>query len=196
MSLQKLLVRATVLKLVADSYTADLQKLRESMERLREIASRMGARDVESQATLILEALEGEAEAARREYFRLFELGETPPYETAYTCRMNPHRAQFERADIAGFYKAFGVKPSKELPDHIAAELEFLSLLHLKEANAIKEGRKEEAEICREARKKFLKQHLTWIPQLHETLKQKSKTKLYPQLTNLTQTIITHLLKE
>lgn len=166
------------------------------MEKLREIASRMGARDIESQIDGILGALEEESEIIQGEYFRLFELGEAPPYETAYTCSMNPHRAQFERADIAGFYKAFGVKPCKELPDHIAAELEFLSLLHLKEANALKNNKQQEAEICREARIKFLKQHLTWIPQLHQTLQQKSKTKLYPQLTKLTQTIITHLHKK
>lgn len=88
-----------------------------------------------------------------------------PPTETAYTA-ITPQHAMvksFELADIAGFYRAFGVEvtPGTERPDHIAAELEFMHLLCVKEIVASGDGQGgEQAGICRDAREAFLRDHL------------------------------------
>ena len=80
----------------------------------------------------------------------------------------------FELADVAGFYRAFGVQVSRgsERPDHITAELEFMPLLAVKEAIAIQEeGDGEHAEVCREAAGAFLQDHLgRWALRLGERL--------------------------
>jgi DMSO reductase family type II enzyme chaperone len=80
----------------------------------------------------------------------------------------------FEMADVGGFYKAFGVKldDSGERVDHIAAELEFMNLLAVKEAVALQEeGEGEHARVCRDASRAFLRDHLVrWAPRLGECL--------------------------
>ncbi len=80
----------------------------------------------------------------------------------------------FEMADVAGFYKAFGVAVSEggERADHIAAELEFMHLLAVKESIALQEeGAGEHSEVCRDAARAFLRDHLArWAPRLGECL--------------------------
>jgi TorA maturation chaperone TorD len=67
-------------------------------------------------------------------------------------------------ADIAGFYSAFGLAVSAERPDHIVAELEFMSFLLLSEAEACGDGESERAEIAAGAAQMFLRDHLgTWV---------------------------------
>lgn len=66
-------------------------------------------------------------------------------------------------ADIAGFYRAFGVEPRAhraERHDHIVLELEFMYLLTFKEADALDRGVDGGAEICRDAQRSFLAAHL------------------------------------
>ncbi|HET7377314.1 MAG TPA: molecular chaperone TorD family protein, partial [Anaerolineae bacterium] len=80
-----------------------------------------------------------------------------------------PHefRQSQELADIAGFYRAFGFTfdgKIHERPDFLASELEFMHILTLKEARAVEAGRADQAEICIEAERKFLQDHLgRWI---------------------------------
>jgi TorA maturation chaperone TorD len=73
----------------------------------------------------------------------------------------------FEMADVAGFYRAFGVEvdPSGDRVDHIAAELEFMNLLAVKESIALQqEGEGEHAQVCRNASRSFLRDHLgRWV---------------------------------
>ncbi|MDP6978160.1 MAG: molecular chaperone TorD family protein [Myxococcota bacterium] len=80
----------------------------------------------------------------------------------------------FEMADVGGFYKAFGVElgDSEQRVDHIAAELEFMNLLAAKEFTALKEeGPGENAQICRDASRVFLRDHLVrWAPRFGECL--------------------------
>ena len=87
-------------------------------------------------------------------------------YETEYGL---PHefRQSQEMADIAGFYRAFGFDttgPTHERPDYLGAELEFMCVLALKEANARARGMDEQVEICVDAQRKFVQDHLgQWI---------------------------------
>jgi len=77
-------------------------------------------------------------------------------------------------ADIAGFYRAFGVEPRAhraERHDHIVIELEFMYLLTFKEAGAAGGAMDAEAEICRDAQRSFLAAHLgRWGTRFFELL--------------------------
>ncbi len=66
-----------------------------------------------------------------------------------------------QMADIVGFYKAFDIKqPIGERVDHICLELEFMYVLINKELFAVENGWKEKAEICHEAERKFIGDHI------------------------------------
>jgi DMSO reductase family type II enzyme chaperone len=106
-----------------------------------------------------------ESSAARSAPTEMDQLGGAPQLELTRT---------FEMADVAGFYKAFGVEAesSGERPDHIAAELEFMNLLAVKECIALQEeGAGEHADVCRNAARAFLRDHLArWAPRLGQRL--------------------------
>ncbi len=91
--------------------------------------------------------------------------GEAPPYESQYG-RLNLGQQSEEMADIAGFYRAFGLKaPEKERVDHLAVELEFMAFLALKEAWALHSGEPERALEVRTAQTRFVADHLArWVP--------------------------------
>lgn len=86
----------------------------------------------------------------------------------------NEFRLSQELADIAGFYRAFGFNVGgavRERPDHLAVELEFMYLLALKESHADAHGTQEQKEVCIDAQRKFLGEHLgRWIEQFAESL--------------------------
>ncbi|HEY4983535.1 MAG TPA: molecular chaperone TorD family protein [Verrucomicrobiae bacterium] len=76
-----------------------------------------------------------------------------------------PHRL----ADLAAFYCAFGLEvagDADERQDHICLELEFTCVLAAKEAYALENQLDaEELALCRNAQKKFLREHLgRWTP--------------------------------
>lgn len=102
------------------------------------------------------------------QFFGLMTSKECPPYETEYCPTTNAtHRAQ-ALADIAGFYRAFGLEPSRDAPerhDHISLELEFMAWLLAKEEHAMRldaPGSLENAGLCREASRRFFDEHLAW----------------------------------
>jgi TorA maturation chaperone TorD len=87
--------------------------------------------------------------------------GGSSPYEGSYGGAPRLAGKGTALADIAGFYAAFGLTPHvAEVEDHIAAELEFMSALALKEAAAVAGGMVEEAAITRAAQAAFLRDHL------------------------------------
>lgn len=139
----------------------------------------------DSASTLVPEELEGEF----NELFmtRMF----CPPYETSYG------RHKFSKpevlADISGFYKAFGfsVSDAEEMLDHIAVEMEFMSLLMLKEAYAVEQGLTEMIEICDSANRKFLSEHLgRWVEAFCNNLTQKTENVFYKNLAVFTMKFI------
>lgn len=89
-----------------------------------------------------------------------------PPYEGAYGPPQMAGKAAL-LADVAGFYRAFGLEPAAgqpEVEDHVSVELEFMSVLALKEAWAIAGALTDELEITRAAQRAFLTDHLArWI---------------------------------
>ncbi|MBE7522852.1 MAG: molecular chaperone TorD family protein [Burkholderiales bacterium] len=91
---------------------------------------------------------------------------ECPPYAAEYD-QANLFQKTQTLADIAGFYRAFGLQTAPALherADHVSVELEFMHFLCLKEAHAAERGEaSDRAAQCRAAQAKFLGQHLaTW----------------------------------
>jgi TorA maturation chaperone TorD len=105
------------------------------------------------------------------------QLGGAPQLELTRT---------FEMADVAGFYKAFGVAVDErseggERVDHITAELEFMNLLAVKESLALQEeGEGAHAQTCRNASRAFLRDHLgRWAPRLGECVDHASNDAIF-----------------
>ncbi|MBM3180225.1 MAG: hypothetical protein FJZ86_07705 [Chloroflexi bacterium] len=107
------------------------------------------------------------------------------PYESTYS----PAGMEQSLADIAGFYRAFGVQMSPdahERVDHIGSELEFMAVLCAKEAHALRNGLTEQAQICRDARSAFLSDHLgLWALAFASRVQDKARLPLYPALTDM-----------
>jgi DMSO reductase family type II enzyme chaperone len=84
-----------------------------------------------------------------------------PPYETEY-ANMHLFQQTDFLADLAGFYRAFGVqvREGTERLDHLAIQLEFLHLASFKEARALESGLAEAAAVCRDAQAAFIEEHL------------------------------------
>lgn len=102
------------------------------------------------------------------EHVRLFgPVARCPLHETAYGDAGRLLGRSACLADIAGFYLAFGLHPADSnahREDHIGLELEFMSLLNVKEAYAIVEGRRDAVEVTHTAQQRFVQDHLgTWI---------------------------------
>lgn len=88
--------------------------------------------------------------------------GPVPPYETEYGTDALFLQPQ-EMADIAGFFRAFGLELDRQQHqrvDHIACECEFLAFLCRKEAYALEQGDGEMLEQTCKAQRLFLKDHL------------------------------------
>jgi TorA maturation chaperone TorD len=73
-------------------------------------------------------------------------------------------------ADVAGFYNAFGFEVEEgigERPDFVGTELDFINLLLLKQAYAMKNGWTEQAGITADAVSSFMEAHFVrWVPKL------------------------------
>lgn len=131
----------------------------------------------------------GRLEASYRDAFTHVHSSDCPPYETDYTTGEIFRQSQ-ELADLAGFYRAFGVGGSseeRERPDHISVELEFLHLLAYKEAWAVVQGDGEGQEVCRHAEERFLADHvLRWVPGFARRLEAVATHQAYRAVARLT----------
>ena len=131
----------------------------------------------------------------RAEYFRLF-LGNGPVslHEAAYGDGRRIAGRPHELADISGFYSAFGLRLSDsdpDLPDHLGSELEFYSLLLVKQAYADRGGRSSKREVTRRAAKLFLELHLgRWVNAFVQTLRENEAPTAYRELAHALQAVI------
>lgn len=114
---------------------------------------------------------------------------ECPPYEGEYGQAHIFQQTQ-TLADIAGFYRAFGLELAADVHermDHISVELEFMHFLCRKEAYALERGHPPEriAQV-RAAQAKFLSEHLgAWVPQFAGRLCARDESGLYGRLGEL-----------
>ncbi len=117
-----------------------------------------------------LAALDAPEFDPREEYHRVFGLvppKECPPYGTEYHRTREPFFRAQQLADVAGFYRAFGLEVSSrcpDRPDHVSLELEFLALLLAKERLAWQRWGREssQARVCREAWQAFFRDQVVW----------------------------------
>lgn len=130
-------------------------------------------------------------EQLETEYNRLFaHLGSTkcPPYETEYGFD-NIYQKTQALADISGFYTAFGLEISPrntDRADFFSTEMEFMSFLAVKEAHALEQHENEHEEICREAQRKFLTDHLgRWVGIFVQVLEKSTGHQFYLSLAKL-----------
>jgi TorA maturation chaperone TorD len=128
----------------------------------------------------------------REEYVRVFgllECRECPPYETEYCPNEDTFYRSQQMADVAGFYRAFGLAPAglRERPDHLSLELEFAALLLLKKRLARTDTARpneaaDEADVCHAARASFFRDHLSWwVPSFALALRSKAEQGVYAQ---------------
>lgn len=151
-----------------------------------EIARRVGELVAAARATT--------PDELRAAYMRLFDPVNGPfPYETEHRKGHDFSKAQV-LADIRGFYRAFGVEPSGDRADHIAAEIEYMHLLTLKESHALAAGEPDKAAICRDARREFFREHLSaWADALLEMMRAAADRHSHPfygHLTKLLQLLV------
>ena len=119
-------------------------------------------------------------------YVRLFDpVAGIFPYESEMKNLRDFSKVHL-MADIMGFYKAFGVEPSTERPDHISSELEFMHYLTLKESYALRKRQMENAAVCRSAREKFFSDHvMTWTDALIEAMRARAGEDIAPFYAHL-----------
>lgn len=129
--------------------------------------------------------------ALREEYETLFGhvvSKDCPPYETNYGRAHIFMQAQ-QLSDIAAFYRAFFLEVSdavKERVDHVGIELEFMHFLTYKEAYAQQHHSAEQAQICVDAQRKFLEEHLgRWAPVLARMMQRQTSHGVYGALAAL-----------
>lgn len=79
----------------------------------------------------------------------------------------------------------------KELPDHVAAELEFLYLLLFRENEARNADDKDRLAAAIELQRRFLKEHLgAWIGQFTNAIRSSAQCGFYRELADLTEKFV------
>ncbi len=134
----------------------------------------------------------GCADAARDGHLGMFGHGlskECPPYEIEYIRNREINHRGHQLADIAGFYKAFGLgraSDTHERIDHVSMETEFMAVLLEREVYARRGGLgAERVEVSREAQRKFFGDHLGWwLPAFGAVVTRKAKTGFYADFGN------------
>lgn len=156
----------------------------QALARLHQAVGGLGRDEIATCVRAFSEAARQDPEGYRREYLRLFVRGEAPPYEASPGALGGPNVQVL--ADVAGFYRAFGMEARGERPDHLAAELEFLALLCVKEAHALLAGQPDRAQVCAEARANFLRDHLaSWLPAFETSVTQRTTCSALRHLVEL-----------
>ncbi|MBI1737305.1 MAG: molecular chaperone TorD family protein [Candidatus Rokubacteria bacterium] len=106
----------------------------------------------------------------RAEHARTFGhvmLSDCPLYETVGSGDGDAFRQSQALADVAGFYRAFGLDVADDRPDHVSVELEFMHYLAYREAYAVEHHGPEAVATLREAQARFVADHLgAWGPAL------------------------------
>jgi len=132
------------------------------------------------------------------EYARLFvgpyEL-KAPPYGSVY---LDGERRVMGNStmEVIRLYEEAGLamdKDFKELPDHIAVELEFMYYLIYKEVEALEKLEKDKALAFREIRNHFFNRFFSpWIPPFWEKIKETTDNNFYIALADCLSTFITN----
>lgn len=108
----------------------------------------------------------------QNQHTTLFSSGGACPHQESDYVASHTFQKTDVMADVAGFYRAFGFQVSsvtREMPDFLGTELEFLHVVGVKEAFAGQHGHRAGASVCRRAQRTFLADHLAvWIGRFRE----------------------------
>ena len=124
--------------------------------------------------------------------YRLF----APPYGSVYledTRRIMGNSTM----DVMNKYREEGLDIGiKEIPDHIAIELEFMYLLIFKQVEAIRNSNSENAVSYLRKQKAFLESHLgLWVSEFASNIEANGQTEFYKNLARSTKLFINEDLK-
>lgn len=102
-----------------------------------------------------------ELEQAHIDTFTAVTSPDFPTYESAFVCT-DPGQQPVIMADVAGFYRAFGLEITQDgfRPDDLSIELSFLGFLCRKEAYAAEHMGAPRVAQARRTRRLFLREHL------------------------------------
>lgn len=157
-----------------------IQEGAEAIGVLRTIASDNGGVSVETIEIVARLLHDAAGPALRDEYYRTFGhqiSKDCPLYETQYGAGHVFQQAQ-QLADIAGFYRAFGLEVADsagERADHLSLELEFMQVLTYREAYARLHHGVDRVAQLRDAQQAFLRDHLSrWVPVLARLVKRRT----------------------
>lgn len=130
------------------------------------------------------------------DYTRLFLAPEGPlaqPYGSVWLAGTQPLMQESTMAVLA-LYRDGGFELAddfRDLPDHIAAELEFLYALLFREAQGLRHGDTTALAAARALRRRLLSEHLTrWAPPFTEAMRTGAQTAFYRSLALLTSRLI------
>jgi len=138
----------------------------------------------------------GEAGASHQElqgeYIRLFDVGLPGPPCPLYGGEYQGSRTGVME-ELIRFYNYFGLHPStrsRDLPDHITAELEFMHFLTFQEVVALHRGQDRSPYL--RAERDFLERHLcAWVPLLGQRLSRQRPCPFYAALVALAEAFLT-----
>lgn len=163
--IQQLRARSASYALLARCLGPDVTALedRATRDALRVALRNANAREaLDELGAFELEDLPDHDDLAAR-WVRWFDLGRIAPYEGSHrdvgAGGITPHLA-----DIAGFYAAFASRVERDRPDHVVAQLEFLALSLIAEAESSEHGDRDSAETAAGATRTFLRDHIgRWL---------------------------------
>jgi DMSO reductase family type II enzyme chaperone len=140
----------------------------------------------EAMGSLLIQLTEANLEndiSIINEYNRLFLIRpKAPPYETVYIDAEGQLRGLLTaRLEEEYLNAGLGISPDlNELPDHISAELEFMSYLCMKEAEAHQNTDDVETNRFQALQVSFMGQHLArWFPKFAQRIKESEPGSIY-----------------
>ena len=111
------------------------------------------------------------------------------PYESVHTSEKRL-LMQEARGELLAMYRANLLKKDmswRESEDHICVELEFMSILSQRTADALRANNQDEAVRLIQTQYEFVENHLlNWVPMLHADMLHFSETELYRGLAECT----------
>lgn len=142
----------------------------------------------------IAESLPDRLEALQGQHSALYSSGNICPLQESDYVASHAFQKTDVMADVAGFYRAFGLRVSRaqrELPDFLGSELEFLHTVAWKQAQAMQEGCRDGAAVCRQAHRKFLAAHLTmWVEAFRAKMETSPAGRFYVVLACLVEAFV------
>jgi len=178
---QELLTRAAAFRWLARAFSypapGHVEQLKRMYRNLAAPARRQLPRAARPMRAALREVETTAPEDLAARYLRFFSgRAAVSLHETAYGDGRRAGGQSVELADLNGFYAAFGLALSPhepDLPDHLCTELEFYSLLLIKEAYARTRRWRPKERIARDAASTFLEQHLgRWLGALRSSLEE------------------------